>query len=98
MAKTTVLLPGNRIIIDDANTRRLKERYGGEEVVSVIFGYIKDDDYSFDLPLSEYMRRSIAEGLIEGKYELHHNPYTQTHTVYNKETGDDIPRIAGNVY
>lgn len=99
MGSKVTLLPGTGVKIDpDSIFRKLKEKYGGEEVVSVIFGYIQDDDYPIDLPLSEYMRKSIADGLIEGRYDIRHDPYTLTHVIVNKETGEEIPRIAGNVY
>ena len=97
MGKHIILYPASALIYDTTD-HILKAQYGGEPIVNVTFGHVKDDDFPYGLPLSEYMRKSIVDGLMSGQYDIRHDPDHLTHVVINKATGEEIPRLAASIY
>ena len=76
------------------NCETLKET--GEPLYEVKYGSIDDDPEP--LPLIIHMRKSVYENVVNGLYRVDYDYATATIALYEKKTGDRIPKVASSIY
>lgn len=81
----------NRWKVRETN-KKLKEEYGGEELLEVCYGSLDDDPGgAFDMEM--YMRKSIYEKLIAGKYKVSPESKWKRKLIVLDVAGNEVPPV-----
>ena len=76
---------------------RLKEEYGGEELIKICYGSF-DDDPGGSVDLEMLMRRSVYEKVMSGEYSVSPESKKRRKLILIDHSGKEVPPIAGTVY
>lgn len=72
--------------------KKLKEKFGGESLVKIVYGTFDDYPQSFEMEM--YMRESIYQKLISGEYKVSSDSNIYKRLIIEDSNGDEVRAIA----
>lgn len=72
--------------------KKLKEEYGGEELLRICYGSLDDDPVGI-CDLEMFMRQSVFQKVIEGEYKISPESKWKHRLILINSAGDEIPPV-----
>ena len=72
--------------------KKLKDEYGGEDLMTIQYGFFDDDLRAFDMEM--YMRKSVYEKLMSGEYSVRKDSSIMRRLIIIDKDGQEIKPMA----